>query len=73
VKANVLQKIGTTGRGIGPCYSDKVGRMGVRIIDLLNPKVLKAKLADNLNEKNEIFTKVYGFKNYDFSEICREY
>ena len=67
------QKIGTTGRGIGPCYSDKVGRMGIRIIDLLNPKVLKAKLADNLNEKNDIFVKVYGFKNYDFSEIYKEY
>ena len=52
------QKIGTTGRGIGPCYSDKVGRMGIRLIDLLNPKVLKAKLADNLNEKNDIFVKV---------------
>ena len=67
------QKIGTTGRGIGPCYSDKVGRMGIRVIDLLNPKVLKAKLADNLNEKNDIFVKVYGFKNYDFSEIYKEY
>ena len=66
-------KIGTTGRGIGPCYSDKVGRMGIRIIDLLNPQVLKAKLADNLNEKNDIFVKVYGFKNYDFSEIFNEY
>lgn len=66
-------KIGTTGRGIGPCYSDKVGRMGIRVIDLLNPKVLKAKLADNLNEKNDIFGKVYGFKNYDFSEIYKEY
>jgi adenylosuccinate synthase len=66
-------KIGTTGRGIGPCYSDKVGRMGIRIIDLLNPQVLEAKLADNLNEKNDIFVKVYGFKNYDFSEIYKEY
>ena len=66
-------KIGTTGRGIGPCYSDKVGRMGIRVIDLLNPRVLKAKLADNLNEKNDIFVKVYGFKNYDFSEIFKEY
>lgn len=66
-------KIGTTGRGIGPCYSDKVGRMGVRMIDLLNPKVLKAKLADNLNEKNDIFVKVYGYKNYDFSAIYKEY
>jgi len=67
------QKIGTTGRGIGPCYSDKVGRMGVRMIDLLNPAVLKAKLNDNLNEKNDIFVKVYGFKNYDFSVIYKEY
>ncbi len=66
-------KIGTTGRGIGPCYSDKVGRMGVRMIDLLNPRVLQAKLADNLNEKNDIFVKVYNFKNYDFSEIYNEY
>jgi adenylosuccinate synthase len=66
-------KIGTTGRGIGPCYSDKVGRMGIRVIDLLNPKVLKAKLADNLNEKNDIFVKVYRFKNYDFGEIYQEY
>lgn len=66
-------KIGTTGRGIGPCYSDKVGRMGVRMVDLLNPKVLKAKLADNLNEKNDIFTKVYAYKNYDFSAIYKEY
>ncbi|MDE2009963.1 MAG: adenylosuccinate synthase [Candidatus Omnitrophica bacterium] len=66
-------KIGTTGRGIGPCYSDKVGRMGIRVIDLFNPGVLKAKLADNLNEKNDIFVKVYGFKNYDFSEIYKQY
>jgi adenylosuccinate synthase len=47
--------------------------MGIRIIDLLNPNVLKAKLEDNLNEKNDIFVKVYGFKNYDFSEIYKEY
>ncbi len=66
-------KIGTTGRGIGPCYADKVGRMGVRMIDLLNPRVLKAKLEDNLNEKNSIFGRVYGFKNYKFEDIYKEY
>ncbi len=66
-------KIGTTGRGIGPCYSDKVGRMGIRIIDLLNPQVLKAKLSDNLNEKNDIFVKVYGLRDYDFGSIYKEY
>ncbi len=66
-------KIGTTGRGIGPCYSDKIGRMGIRMIDLLNPRVLKAKLKDNLNEKNDIFSKVYGHQRYDFKKIYREY
>lgn len=66
-------KIGTTGRGIGPCYSDKVGRMGIRMIDLLNPAVLKAKLQDNLAEKNEIFTKVYGYTTYNSDQILKEY
>ncbi|MBF0489003.1 MAG: adenylosuccinate synthase [Candidatus Omnitrophica bacterium] len=66
-------KIGTTGRGIGPCYSDKIGRMGIRMIDLLNPGVLKAKLQDNLNEKNDIFKKVYSHQTYDFKKIYTEY
>jgi len=66
-------KIGTTGRGIGPCYSDKIGRMGIRMIDLLNPQILKSKLQDNLNEKNDIFTKVYNHKHYDFKKVYQEY
>lgn len=66
-------KIGTTGRGIGPCYADKVTRCGIRMIDLLNPKVLKAKLEDNLREKNEIFRKVYGKKNFPLGDIYKEY
>ena len=68
-----VAKIGTTGRGIGPCYSDKVTRCGIRVIDLLNPNVLKAKLDDNLREKNEIFEKVFGQKSYAFGEIYNEY
>ncbi len=66
-------KIGTTGRGIGPCYSDKIGRMGIRMIDLLNPQILKSKLQDNLNEKNDIFSKVYDHQRYDFKKIYQEY
>lgn len=66
-------KIGTTGRGIGPCYADKVTRCGIRMIDLLNPRVLKAKLEDNLNEKNETFRKVFGKENYKFEAIYKEY
>ena len=67
------QKIGTTGRGIGPCYSDKVTRCGIRVVDLLNPNLLKAKLEDNLKEKNEIFTKVYGRSDFSFGDIYNEY
>ncbi|MDP8212022.1 MAG: adenylosuccinate synthase [Candidatus Zapsychrus exili] len=66
-------KIGTTGRGIGPCYADKVTRCGIRAVDLLNPRVLKAKLEDNLREKNETFRKVYNKKNFPFGDIYKEY
>jgi len=66
-------KIGTTGRGIGPCYSDKINRCGIRMIDLLNPEVLRDKLCDNLKEKNEIFKKVYAHRGFNFGQIYREY
>ena len=66
-------KIGTTGRGIGPCYADKISRCGIRMIDLLNPGILRDKLKDNLKEKNEIFKKVYKHKGFDFASIYKEY
>jgi adenylosuccinate synthase len=66
-------KIGTTGRGIGPCYADKVARCGIRMIDLLNPAVFADKLRDNLKEKNEIFRKVYGHPGFAFDKINRQY
>lgn len=66
-------KIGTTGRGIGPCYADKVTRCGIRMIDLLNPTLLKSKLEDNLREKNEIFRKVFGRQDFEFGDIYQEY
>jgi len=66
-------KIGTTGRGIGPCYADKISRCGVRMIDLLNPRVLRDKLKDNLKEKNEIFRKVYNHSGFSFDKIYRQY
>ena len=68
-----VNKIGTTGRGIGPCYADKVARCGIRMVDLLNPRIFRAKLEDNLREKNEIFRKVYGEKGYRFQETYKEY
>ena len=66
-------KIGTTGRGIGPCYADKVTRCGIRMVDLVNPRVLRAKLEDNLREKNEVFQKVFNHKAYSFDGVYKEY
>src|SRR3990172_5966663 len=54
-ESKLKNKIGTTGRGIGPCYADKVTRCGIRMIDMTNPRILKSKLEDNLREKNDIF------------------
>ncbi|MBM3255406.1 MAG: adenylosuccinate synthase [Candidatus Omnitrophica bacterium] len=66
-------KIGTTGRGIGPCYSDKINRCGIRMADLLNAKIFKEKLKDNLKEKNEIFKKVYAHPGFNFDKLSKEY
>ncbi|MCK9432226.1 MAG: adenylosuccinate synthase [Candidatus Omnitrophica bacterium] len=66
-------KIGTTGRGIGPCYSDKINRCGIRMTDLMNPALLKEKLKDNLKEKNEIFKKVYRHPGFSFAKIYSDY
>ncbi len=66
-------RIGTTGRGIGPCYADKVARCGIRIGDLLNKELLAQKLNDNLLEKNEIFKKVFHHKGFGFSALYKQY
>lgn len=65
--------IGTTGKGIGPCYTDKAERSGIRVCDLLHPEVFKEKLKSNLEIKNAIITKVYGMDAFDYNEICEEY
>jgi len=53
------QKIGTTGRGIGPCYEDKVARIGIRTDDLTQPELMRAKITHALHEKN-VLLKHYG-------------
>ena len=68
-----MNKIGTTQRGIGPCYVDKASRCGIRMIDLIDDKALELKLKDNLLEKNAIFTKVYDFKGFSFDEVYQQY
>jgi len=68
-----IHRLGTTGKGIGPCYMDKVARCGIRIVDLFNAKVFEEKLKDNLREKNAIFKKVYGHKGFSFKKIYQQY
>jgi len=62
-------KIGTTGRGIGPCYEDKKSRVGVRAGDLTDPEVLKAKIEKALEEKNVLFTQLYGMEALDPEKV----
>ena len=66
-------KIGTTGRGIGPCYIDKFDRKGIRIVDLLNRDVLEKKLRKNVEEKNILLKKLYDDKGFDIDDIIKEY
>jgi adenylosuccinate synthase len=67
------QKIGTTGRGIGPCYIDKYGRRGIRIVDLLNKDELERKIRFNLKEKNDLLQKIYHHEGLDVDKILKEY
>ncbi len=66
-------KIGTTGRGIGPCYEDKVGRVGIRVIDLTEPEVFEEKLAANLEEKNFYLTRLLGAEPLEAAPILDQY
>jgi adenylosuccinate synthase len=68
-----IQKIGTTQRGIGPSYVDKVARSGIRMVDLIDSKSFAMKLQDNLQEKNPVLSKGYGADNFSFESIYREY
>ncbi|MBQ3171440.1 MAG: adenylosuccinate synthase [Mailhella sp.] len=65
-------KIGTTGRGIGPCYEDKKSRVGVRAGDLTDPEVLKAKIEKALEEKNVLFTQLYGMEALDPEKVFND-
>ncbi|MCH3967459.1 MAG: adenylosuccinate synthase [Atopobiaceae bacterium] len=65
--------IGTTHRGVGPCYQDKMGRTGLRIQDMLDEKIFRQKLEAALVEKNAILEKVYGMPTYTVDQICETY
>ena len=72
-KARVKNDIGTTGKGIGPCYTDKFERCGIRVCDLIDKEVFKEKLKDNIEMKNKYIVNVLGGEPLSFEEIYEEY
>ena len=66
-------KIGTTKKGIGPCYADKIQRYGIRVQDLLDDSVFAEKLSSNLDEKNKLLTKIYNHDPLSADEIIEEF
>ncbi|MDT0301827.1 adenylosuccinate synthase [Streptomonospora wellingtoniae] len=66
-------RIGTTGRGIGPTYADKISRTGIRVQDMFDPKILRQKLELALNDKNQVLTKVFNRRGVDLDQVFDEY
>jgi adenylosuccinate synthase len=66
------RKIGTTGRGIGPTYADKMNRIGIRIQDIFDEKILTQKVEGALELKNQILTKIYNRRAVTVEEIVAE-
>jgi adenylosuccinate synthase len=71
--ARADRALGTTSRGIGPCYEDKMGRRGIRMGDIFNQDVFAAKIRENVKLKNSVLSEVYGRAPLDAEETCREY
>jgi len=66
-------KIGTTGRGIGPAYADKINRIGIRIQDLFDPSILRQKIEGALRDKNQVLIKVFNRKGIEIDDVLKEY
>ncbi|MFM8921602.1 MAG: adenylosuccinate synthase [Candidatus Nanopelagicaceae bacterium] len=66
-------KIGTTGRGIGPAYADKINRIGIRVQDLFDPSILRQKLEAALRDKNQVLIKVFNRNGINVDEVLAEY
>lgn len=67
------EKIGTTGRGIGPAYVDKIARSGIRMVDFVDPARFRQRLESVLPQKNRLLTKLYGSRSFTSDEIISEY
>ena len=66
-------KIGTTGRGIGPAYADKINRIGIRVQDLFDPSILLQKLEAALRDKNQVLIKVFNRNGINVDDVLAEY
>ena len=66
-------KIGTTGRGIGPAYADKINRIGIRVQDLFDPSILRQKIEGALRDKNQVLIKVFNRKGIEVDDVLKEY
>jgi adenylosuccinate synthase len=67
------RRIGTTGRGIGPAYADKINRVGVRVQDLFDESILRQKIEAALNDKNQILVKIFNRRAITTDEVVEEY
>jgi adenylosuccinate synthase len=65
-------QIGTTGRGIGPAYADKYNRIGVRVADIFDEKILRQKVEGALLQKNHLLVKVYNRRAIEVDAVCEE-
>ena len=66
-------KIGTTGRGIGPAYADKINRIGIRVQDLFDTSILRQKIEGALRDKNQVLIKVFNRKSIEIDDVLKEY
>ncbi len=66
------RRIGTTGRGIGPTYSDKMSRVGIRVQDIFDEKILRQKVEGALDQKNHLLVKVYNRRAIEVDEVVEE-
>ncbi|MEW2518982.1 adenylosuccinate synthase [Actinacidiphila alni] len=67
------RKIGTTGRGIGPAYADKINRVGIRVQDLFDESILQQKVDAALNEKNQVLVKIFNRRAISTAQVVEEY
>ncbi|MGA4540950.1 adenylosuccinate synthase [Uniformispora flossi] len=67
------RKIGTTGRGIGPAYADKINRVGIRVQDLFDPGILRQKVESALHDKNQMLVKMFNRRELSVEAIVEEY